>query len=108
MKTIRRLLRETRRGRMWVTPIELPFMWETAVHARRSMSLVALSLCLECFVALTSTVRAAAPHDAATGECSAATLEQGQPKANNGKFVGVFAEKHVITGGLTCFAGASE
>jgi outer membrane protein assembly factor BamB len=42
--------------------------------------------------------------DAATGECLNQTFAQGQPKANHGKFVGVFADKYPIAGGRILFA----
>jgi outer membrane protein assembly factor BamB len=45
-----------------------------------------------------------AAYDLATGECSAKPLTQGQPKANNGKFVGVFADKHAIIGGRILYS----
>lgn len=40
-----------------------------------------------------------APFDLATGKCLAGTFAQGQPKANHGRFVGVFAGRHAIAGG---------
>ncbi|MFH1924000.1 MAG: PQQ-binding-like beta-propeller repeat protein, partial [Planctomycetota bacterium] len=40
----------------------------------------------------------------ATGKCLAASFPQGQPKANHGKFVGVFGESCAIVGGRTLYA----
>ena len=39
--------------------------------------------------------------DLQTGECCARQFRQGQPKANNGQFVGVFNDAWVIVGGRT-------
>ncbi|MFH0901081.1 MAG: hypothetical protein V2A73_10665, partial [Pseudomonadota bacterium] len=40
----------------------------------------------------------------ATGKCLAAPFPQGQPKANHGKFVGVFGESCAIFGGRTLYS----
>ncbi len=45
-----------------------------------------------------------APFDLQTGECSAAVVGQGRPKANGGKFVGVFRGKYPIAGGRTLYS----
>lgn len=39
-----------------------------------------------------------------TGECLNTPFDQGQPKANHGRFVGVFREKYTIAGGRTLYA----
>ncbi|HUT88575.1 MAG TPA: PQQ-binding-like beta-propeller repeat protein [Thermoguttaceae bacterium] len=40
----------------------------------------------------------------ATGKCLAAPFDQGQPKANAGRFVGVFADKVAIAGGRVLYS----
>jgi outer membrane protein assembly factor BamB len=40
----------------------------------------------------------------ATGKCLAKAFQQGQPKANHGKFVGVFDDSCAIVGGRTLYA----
>ena len=44
-----------------------------------------------------------AGYDLDTGECLAAALTQGQPKSNNGQFVGTFRGEHAIVGGRILF-----
>ncbi len=45
-----------------------------------------------------------AAFDLATGECPSESLAQGNPKANHGKFVGVFQGEFPISGGRTLYA----
>ena len=45
-----------------------------------------------------------AAFDIHTGECLAADLDQGKPKANNGRFVGLFADKYPIAGGRILYS----
>ncbi len=45
-----------------------------------------------------------AAFDLKTGECLNATFAQGQPKANHGKFVGVFADRYPVSGGRVLYA----
>ncbi len=42
--------------------------------------------------------------DLKSGECLNATFAQGQPKANHGKFVGVFADRYPVSGGRVLYA----
>jgi outer membrane protein assembly factor BamB len=42
--------------------------------------------------------------DPATGECLNTTFAQGQPKANHGRFVGVFQDKYPVAGGRILYA----
>ncbi|MHC4404354.1 MAG: PQQ-binding-like beta-propeller repeat protein, partial [Planctomycetota bacterium] len=46
--------------------------------------------------------------DLATGKCLNQTFAQGQPKANHGKFVGVFSGGHPIAGGRALYASAEN
>ena len=45
-----------------------------------------------------------AAFDLKTGECLSATFDQGQPKANAGRFVGVFDDRHAIVGGRVLYS----
>ncbi|MHC4400868.1 MAG: outer membrane protein assembly factor BamB family protein, partial [Planctomycetota bacterium] len=45
-----------------------------------------------------------APFDLETGKCLAQTFAQGQPKANHGRFVGVFRDEYAIAGGRTLYS----
>jgi outer membrane protein assembly factor BamB len=45
-----------------------------------------------------------AAFDLNSGKCLAGTFPQGQPKANNGKFVGVFREQQTIYGGRILYS----
>jgi outer membrane protein assembly factor BamB len=45
-----------------------------------------------------------ARYELATGKCLAEPFDQGRPKANNGKFVGVFGKNTPITGGRILFS----
>ncbi|MCH8246525.1 MAG: hypothetical protein IH951_08975, partial [Bacteroidetes bacterium] len=45
-----------------------------------------------------------AAYDLDSGVCSAAALTQGQPKSNNGRFVGTFRGEHAIVGGRILFS----
>lgn len=45
-----------------------------------------------------------AAFDLATGECLSQPFAQGNPKANHGKFVGVFQDEYPISGGRTMYA----
>ena len=45
-----------------------------------------------------------APYDIATGQCLAEPFDQGWPKANHGRFVGVFQAETVIAGGRILYA----
>ena len=45
-----------------------------------------------------------ATFDLATGRCLSSTFAQGQPKANHGKFVGVFGDQYPIFGGRVLYA----
>jgi hypothetical protein len=49
-----------------------------------------------------------APFDVATGECLAGPLQQGQPKNNNGRFVGLFAGEYPIVGGRVLYSAAEN
>ena len=42
--------------------------------------------------------------DSATGECLNTSFAQGQPKANHGRFVGVFSEEYPVAGGRIQYA----
>jgi len=46
--------------------------------------------------------------DLSTGECLNQSFAQGQPKANHGKFVGVFLSKYPIAGGRILYASAEN
>jgi len=43
-----------------------------------------------------------------TGECLSKTPQQGQPKANNGRFVGVLGDETVVTGGRILHSAAEN
>jgi hypothetical protein len=45
-----------------------------------------------------------APYDLKTGEFLGRGLDQGQPKANNGRFVGAFDKDHAIVGGRILYS----
>ncbi len=45
-----------------------------------------------------------APFDLQTGECLAGSFDQGQPKTNNGQYVGVFRDGHAIVGGRILYS----
>jgi len=45
-----------------------------------------------------------AAFDLETGECLAATFDQGQPKANAGRFVGVLDDQHAVVGGRVLYS----
>ena len=45
-----------------------------------------------------------APFDLETGNCSPAPFNQGQPKANHGRFVGVFRDRYTIAGGRILYS----
>ncbi len=46
--------------------------------------------------------------DLATGQCSAQPFEQGRPKANNGRFAGVFRDSAAIVGGRILYSAAEN
>jgi len=49
-----------------------------------------------------------AKFDLATGQCSAQPFEQGRPKANNGRFAGVFRDSAAIVGGRILYSAAEN
>ena len=49
-----------------------------------------------------------APFDLATGKCLAESFEQGQPKAHNGRFLGVFDDQTSLVGGRTLFSAPAN
>ena len=49
-----------------------------------------------------------APFDITTGECLAGPFQQGQPKANNGRFVGLLAGEYPIIGGRVLYSAAEN
>ena len=49
-----------------------------------------------------------AQFDLKTGECKSPALTQGQPKANSGRFVGVFQDKSAIVGGRVLYSAAEN
>ncbi len=46
--------------------------------------------------------------DLSTGECLNQSFAQGRPKANHGKFVGVFLDKYPVAGGRALYASAEN
>ena len=49
-----------------------------------------------------------APFDLATGKSLASTFKQGRPKANNGRFVGLFLGESALVGGRVLYAAAEN